>query len=119
MKANNPQALSNYFNREEEKETLNKRPLGLSEYKDGREKTFKKVHRYETGAVYNGHWNGGLRHGVGEQQWPDGSKYVGEWEDGKAYGKGKFFHSDGDYYEGDWCNNKACGFGLYIHENGD
>lgn len=38
-----------------------------------------REHTYKSGAVYNGQWLGGLRHGTGTMTWPDGAKYVGNW----------------------------------------
>ena len=37
------------------------------------------VHNYKTGAIYQGQWKGGLRHGRGSMSWPDSSRYIGEW----------------------------------------
>ena len=43
-----------------------------------------------------------MRHGKGEQVWPDGARYEGEWRKNKAHGKGKFWHVDGDVFDGQW-----------------
>ena len=62
----------------------------------------KKNHTvaFPSGIVYEGQWNGHLKHGFGVQTWPDGARYEGNWEEGKASGKGRFVHSDGDVYDG-------------------
>ena len=72
----------------------------------------------KNGAVYNGDWQEGKRHGQGTQKWPDGSKYEGEWQDDKANGYGKLMHADGDVYKGEWKNDKANGKGTYMHSYG-
>ena len=74
-----------------------------------------KAYTYKTGAVYNGQWKGGLRHGNGTMVWTDGAKYEGEWSYNQAHGNGKFYHSDGDVYDGSWINNKANGSGVYTN----
>ena len=70
------------------------------------------------GSVYNGARVGGMKHGHGEQIWPDTSRYVGEWQNDQANGYGKLIHADGDIYEGQWLNDKAHGQGTYKHANG-
>ena len=42
--------------------------------------------RYSTGAVYEGDWLGGLRHGTGKMTWPDGTYYLGKWAFNAAHG---------------------------------
>ena len=58
--------------------------------------TERKRYTYSSGAIYEGQWKGGYRHGFGIQQWPDGARYIGEWRENKACGFGKFIHLDGD-----------------------
>jgi len=36
-----------------------------------------KQHTYKTGAIFNGQWKGGLRHGNGTMTWADGARYEG------------------------------------------
>lgn len=55
---------------------------------------------YKSGAIYNGEWLGGFRHGKGKMKWLDGTIYEGEWSYGQAYGQGKFIHINNDTYEG-------------------
>lgn len=85
----------------------------------GKKRTVKldDIH-LKNGAVYNGDWQEGKRHGQGTQKWPDGSKYEGEWKDDKANGYGKLMHADGDVYKGEWKNDKANGKGTYMHSYG-
>ena len=73
---------------------------------------------FENGAVYNGQWQGRMRHGFGEQSWPDGARYEGEWLENKAHGRGVFYHVDGDVFDGEWYQDKAHGFGTYFNVNG-
>ena len=42
-------------------------------------KTMEKTHKYKSGAVYEGSWLGGFRHGHGTMKWPDGATYTGTW----------------------------------------
>ncbi|KAM3129306.1 hypothetical protein pb186bvf_018593 [Paramecium bursaria] len=72
----------------------------------------------DNGAIYDGQWKFGLRHGKGKQVWKDGSIYEGYWKNNQAHGYGRLIHSDGDYYEGAWENDKASGFGVYTHSDG-
>lgn len=75
-------------------------------------------HEFENGAVYEGQWNFGLRHGKGKQIWKDGSRYDGFWENNKENGKGRMIYADGDVYEGDWKDGKRHGNGKYVHLDG-
>ena len=63
-----------YFKAEESSETVSRRMFKQNEPL----KTKKYV--YSTGAVYDGTWKGGLRHGIGTMKWPDGASYTGKWE---------------------------------------
>ena len=36
-----------------------------------------KNYKFKNGAVYNGEWLGGFRHGKGQMKWPDGAMYEG------------------------------------------
>ena len=47
-------------------------------------------YEYTTGAVYEGMWKGGLRHGHGKMKWSDGATYEGEWQYNQAFGEGTF-----------------------------
>ena len=87
-----------YFKKTESKETL----TGI--YKDNLS-IEQRSYTYSTGAVYNGEWRGGMRHGRGTIVWVDGAKYEGELAFNAAAGNGKFTHAEGDVYEGHWKNN--------------
>ena len=71
-----------------------------------------------SGAVYEGKWLGGFRHGQGSITWSDGTKYIGEWNYGQPCKKGKISYTTGDYYEGGWANNKRCGSGTSLNIGG-
>mmetsp|Transcript_5033 Transcript_5033/g.9005 ORF Transcript_5033/g.9005 Transcript_5033/m.9005 type:complete len:346 (+) Transcript_5033:52-1089(+) len=75
-------------------------------------------HQFRSGAVYDGEWLGGMRHGVGKQTWPDKTEYIGEWLRGRANGKGRIKHSDGDVFIGEWVNGRAHGCGVYRFQDG-
>ena len=104
----NNRGASRYFTAEEARETLDP-SRKYSRNKETRAYTFK------SGAIYEGEWLGGFRHGKGIQKWVDGAQYEGEWAEGKAHGKGTFTHTDGDMYTGNWANDKANGHGKYSH----
>ena len=38
------------------------------------------IYTYKTGAIYNGSWKGGLRHGRGVMTWPDKARYEGDFQ---------------------------------------
>ena len=62
-----------YFKKIESRETL----TGIYE-KNAPIK--KKKHIYKTGAVYDGQWKGGLRHGYGIMTWTDNARFEGNWQ---------------------------------------
>lgn len=107
IKKNTYNRAIKYFKEEESKETLK------GTFKDDGSLE-KREYKYTTGAVYNGQWKGGLRHGQGTMQWADGAKYEGCWDLNQATNHGKFTHVDGGIYEGNWVNNKANGHGVYV-----
>eukprot|EP00931_Biecheleriopsis_adriatica_P023963 TRINITY_DN15026_c0_g2_i1.p1 TRINITY_DN15026_c0_g2~~TRINITY_DN15026_c0_g2_i1.p1 ORF type:complete len:365 (+),score=70.82 TRINITY_DN15026_c0_g2_i1:80-1174(+) len=75
-------------------------------------------HEFRSGAIYDGQWLSGMRHGVGKQTWPNGTEYVGKWHRGRASGMGEIKHSDGDAYIGQWVNGRAHGMGIYRFQDG-
>ncbi len=66
---------SKYFTEEECKETL----YGVFKGNTEKTKLIIKTYKYKNGAVFNGEWLGGFRHGKGTMKWPDGAMYEGEW----------------------------------------
>jgi len=105
---------SKYFTLDEARETID--PSRLYNPNQALEK--RPPFTFKSGAVYEGEWLGGFRHGQGTQLWVDGACYDGQWAENRAHGLGKFTHVDGDVYEGDWANDKANGQGVYQHVNG-
>ena len=65
---------SRYFAPEEARETLSSNVYKADAPLEERSYT------YRTGAVYEGQWRGGIRHGRGTMKWPAGSCYTGEWQ---------------------------------------
>eukprot|EP00931_Biecheleriopsis_adriatica_P023962 TRINITY_DN15026_c0_g1_i1.p1 TRINITY_DN15026_c0_g1~~TRINITY_DN15026_c0_g1_i1.p1 ORF type:complete len:374 (+),score=49.74 TRINITY_DN15026_c0_g1_i1:34-1122(+) len=76
------------------------------------------LHEFRSGAIYDGEWLSGMRHGIGKQTWPNGTEYVGQWHRGRASGMGEIKHSDGDAYIGQWVNGRAHGMGIYRFQDG-
>jgi 1-phosphatidylinositol-4-phosphate 5-kinase len=72
-----------------------------------------KSYTYTSGAVYEGQWLGGLRHGKGSMTWLDGTTFEGHWEFNAAYGEGTIEQPGSDSYKGNWRNNMFFGQGCY------
>jgi hypothetical protein len=78
-----------------------------------RQKVASKEHVYKsTGAIYNGSWLGGFRHGQGSMRWIDGAVYLGEWRYGQPCQEGKLTYPNGDVYQGGWANGRRAGKGT-------
>jgi len=79
MAKSNYEMATKYFKSDEGKETLGgafkaDSPIEIRSY------------TYKSGAIYNGEWKGGLRHGEGKMVWLDGARYEGNWEFNLASG---------------------------------
>ena len=85
-----------YFTYEEYMETIDRNG---KKYNPNQRRE-RRTHQYQSGAVYEGEWIGGMRSGYGKMTWPDKAFYEGEWQHGKACGQGKFTYEDGDEYDG-------------------
>lgn len=93
---------------------------------------------YKNGAVYEGQWNRGKRHGQGKIVYGD-CVYEGQWADDKEHGQGKLiwnkggefagefsnggvwrgngvFHFSDGCYTGNFENGKRHGYGIFEHE---
>ena len=66
--------MMKYFTREEEKETL----TSGKKFNSSEPVTIRS-YTYKSGAVYEGEWMGGMRHGKGKILWVDGASYKGDW----------------------------------------
>ena len=83
------------------------------------EKRKREAYTYQcSGAVYEGEWVGGMRHGTGTMAWNDGAQYHGEWSFNEPSREGKFTYPNGDIYEGGWAMNCMCGYGVFRHSDG-
>jgi len=74
-----------YFTYEEQMETLSRSNTALV-FSRHATKEQRPAYRYKSGAVYEGEWIGGMRHGFGVMEWPDGARYEGQWEMNVAAG---------------------------------
>jgi hypothetical protein len=72
----------------------------------------------KTGAVYDGEWKEGKKHGKGKCQYADRGDYIGSWENGKRHGKGVCNYS-GFRYKGEWKDDKPHGKGKITSPEGD
>jgi len=122
---------------------------GSVSYSDGIKGDFKKdktsafgTVTYSTGDVYEGAFDGVMRHGKGKIThkasgdiyegdfvndslsgnavitYANGAKYEGEVKDGKLHGKGKYTAADGSWYSGEFTENKKNGVGEYHWSDG-
>ena len=66
------------------------------------EKKSNEIYKYKSGAIYEGEWLGGFRHGYGTMTWEDGIIYEGEWNYGYAEGKGQLTYPNGQYLKGNF-----------------
>ncbi|MDY6826232.1 MAG: hypothetical protein SVV67_03510 [Bacillota bacterium] len=78
----------------------------------------KKTHTFKDGAVYEGEWRNGRRHGQGTWSRPDGCRYTGEWADDKPNGLGILILPGGKKYIGEWKNGRRHGLGIEIQADG-
>ena len=88
------QRTHSYFSYEEVLETLSNAPW--------KAQASSGQCTYASGAIYNGAWLGGFRHGQGHILYPDGAQYYGQWAYSRPCGQGRFIHIDGDTYDGHW-----------------
>lgn len=112
------------FSLEEKQETHQLRP------KNGVPYTYKC-----SGAIYQGEWFGGFRHGQGVITWKNGDRYEGAWEYGVPIYRGSYHFaskqqlnnsSDSessvevfDCYVGAWSNETMHGVGTFKKHNGE
>ena len=74
--------------------------------------------RYENGATYQGHFQGGIRDSFGTYVEPDGTHYVGAWEGGVREGEGRQTFLNGDTYDGEWQHDLYHGTGTLDRADG-
>jgi len=56
----------------------------------------------ESGATYEGEWEGSSKHGEGNLTLPDGGKYEGQFHEDMKHGKGTYNYPSGSTYTGQW-----------------
>jgi len=77
----------------------------------------KGVMRWRQGDKYDGDWENGLRHGVGNYiSKESGAKYDGQYENDLKHGQGKYTYGNGDVYKGEWKAGKRHGTGIYTYK---
>ena len=73
----------------------------------------------DSGSTYVGTWYKNLKHGYGEQSWPDGATYKGQYRGGKAWGHGVYVKGNGGQtYDGMWLNDEQHGHGKETWQDG-
>ena len=96
---------------------------------------------YKDGAVYEGSWQNGKKHGIGRMNYENGDVYSGQWKNAMRHGKGQldlanrdryigYFRNDmmqdkkgtyivanGSKYEGGFVKNQRCGNGTFTSED--
>ena len=79
----------------------------------------KGVHRYESGAIFDGMWRHGSKHGRGTFFYANGDVCSGTWVNDKIQGNVVYRYYDGDTYEGEFANDKMHDTGFYTFAYGD
>ena len=74
---------------------------------------------YEDGGKYEGEVKDGMKHGRGEQVFPNGDRYVGSFQNDMRHGTGVYYYGSGARYEGQFAGGKREGRGKYFYPNGD
>ena len=95
--------------------------LVLSSFFCGPSLTNKKTQgtfTWPDGAVYQGDFVNGQRHGQGKYTFSDGGCYEGSWKDGRYDGYGTCVWEDGRKYQGEWKQGMAHGHGVETYSNG-
>jgi hypothetical protein len=67
---------------------------------------------------YDGEWIDDKRTGHGTMKWLYGAIYEGAWENGSRHGQGIYYFPEdsengSDYYDGEWIDDKQSGLGTY------
>lgn len=75
-------------------------------------------HVYDNGSIYQGSFNGLLRHGKGKMRWLDGTAFTGVFDNDMASGPGEYNHVNGDLYKGGFLKDLAHGEGTYSQADG-
>lgn len=76
------------------------------------------IYMKSDGTVYRGEWVDDRYHGQGKLILNTGEIYEGRFENGLKNGIGILEHIDGSIYEGDWKDGKIQGMGTYRWKNG-
>ena len=62
---------------------------------------------------------GGLKFGLGNEEFANGDDYEGDYQEDKFHGRGKYFWKNGTVYKGDFKNHQMEGEGCWQSPNGD
>jgi len=73
---------------------------------------------FDSGEMYEGYFNEGLRSGAGIYLHADGMKYNGSFANDKRNGYGTFYWTDGSYHAGNWKDGNQNGQGSYTKTDG-
>ena len=79
----------------------------------------KGVYRFDSGDVYDGQWENGLKQGHGTYRYASGAVFKGDFRLNKMDGHGVYTYASGVYYEGDFKEGKKQGQGTYKYSSGD
>eukprot|EP00929_Paragymnodinium_shiwhaense_P003273 TRINITY_DN103722_c0_g1_i1.p1 TRINITY_DN103722_c0_g1~~TRINITY_DN103722_c0_g1_i1.p1 ORF type:complete len:234 (-),score=42.57 TRINITY_DN103722_c0_g1_i1:20-721(-) len=71
-------------------------------------------HLYGNGDRYSGLWQGGKRHGLGNQSYASGHSYHGNWSFDQRWGLGAHHWPDGMRYYGQWQEDERQGLGVNV-----
>ena len=77
------------------------------------------IHMFANGDRYDGDWIEDIRNGNGVYTWPNGNQYKGSWVNGRMAGQGSLTWVNGGSYEGMFANGLRHGKGTYRTANGE
>ncbi len=73
----------------------------------------------ESGNLYDGKFDNGMRNGLGTLKLKDGGSFRGFFKNGSIHGRGIFRYGNGDIYKGQFKNGRKEGKGIFKWSNGN
>ena len=74
---------------------------------------------HPSGNVYEGQFQGSLKHGAGTFTYADGAVFEGDYQNGLMHGQGIYTWANGNVFEGAYQNGQRHGGGTFTFANGD
>jgi hypothetical protein len=76
------------------------------------------IMKYSDGRIYDGEWQNGRWHGVGQATFSNGDTYDGMYYEDQRHGQGIYKWNDGRMYNGGFVNDQRSGHGEYTWPDG-